>query len=387
MNRVTNGEGIHFLLDFWQKEYLQEFIAEGGSKIKFLSGKKGSGKTYALKCLENIAGQENYHIASFSAADISLHDCSLVYAEIVRKTDVLSLLKQCSKKIVSSLSAKAADIPEGRTAVDYLTSQGEMSVVMRGEMHTMLNEFFLKNTVMDHSFAQVCALITADDLGLLSIDEDSKALLLGWMQAKKEVKVSSLKPLGVSAVRINKFNARHMLRSLSELIRLSGKKGLLVLIDDLDVMLRKEGTDNVRYTKMRRDDTYESIPQLIDDIDTMHNIMFVFAFDREMIDNEKAGLKSYQALWMRIQNEIESRRFNCFTDIADLDRLAQQEYTDDYLMEMSLNFAAEAEKQGIHAEILNETQIGDLRQQARLGTVGLPQLIKEQTIEQQEVRI
>ena len=115
--------------------------------------------------------------------------------------------------------------------------------------------------------------------------------------------------------------------------------------------------------------------------------MFVFAFNRELMDNEKIGLPSYSALWMRIQNEIESRRFNCFTDIADLDRLAQQEYTDDYLMEMSLNFAAEAEKQGVHAEILNETQIGDLRQQARLGTVGLPQLIKEQTIEQQEVRI
>ena len=384
MNRITSGEGIHFLLDFWQKEYLQEFIAEGGSKIKFLSGKKGSGKTYALHVLEEMAEQENYHVVSFSARDVSLHDCSLVYAEIIRNTDVFALLKKCSAMIVSSLSVKASEIPEGRTAVDYLTEQGEMSVVMRGEMHTMLNDFFLKNAVMDHAFAQTCALITADNLGLLSLEEESKAMLLGWMQAKKEVKVSSLKPLGVSAVRITKFNARHMLRSLSELIRLSGKKGLLVLVDDLDIMLSKEGSETVRYTKMRRDDTYESIRQLIDDIDTMHNIMFVFAFDREMIDNERTGLKSYQALWMRIQNEIESRRFNCFTDIADLDRLAQQEYSDDYLLEMSLNFAAEAEEMGMPAEIVSEKIIGDLRRQARLGTVGLPQLIKNQTIENQE---
>jgi predicted AAA+ superfamily ATPase len=51
MNRVTQGEGIRFLLDFWKKEYLEEFIASGGSKIKFLSGKQGSGKSYALKLL------------------------------------------------------------------------------------------------------------------------------------------------------------------------------------------------------------------------------------------------------------------------------------------------------------------------------------------------
>ena len=35
----------------------------------------------------------------------------------------------------------------------------------------------------------------------------------------------------------------------------------------------------------------------------MKNIMFVFAFERELLDHDSAGLKSYQALWMRIQNE------------------------------------------------------------------------------------
>ena len=81
------------------------------------------------------------------------------------------------------------------------------------------------------------------------------------------------------------------------------------------------------YTKLKREDTYESIRQLIDDIDSLKHIMFVFAFDRELLDNDSAGIKSYQALWMRIQNEIISRRFNRFTDIVDMDRLAEQEYT------------------------------------------------------------
>jgi hypothetical protein len=86
---------------------------------------------------------------------------------------------------------------------------------------------------------------------------------------------------------------------------------------------------------MRREDAYESIRELIDEIDTLSHTMFVFAFNRGLIENETAGLKSYQALWMRIQNEIESGRFNRFSDIIDLDKMARQQYTPQVLSEMS----------------------------------------------------
>jgi hypothetical protein len=38
---------------------------------------------------------------------------------------------------------------------------------------------------------------------------------------------------------------------------------------------------------------------------------------------------------MRIQNEIESRGFNRFSDIIDLDKMARQQYTPQVLSEMS----------------------------------------------------
>jgi hypothetical protein len=139
--------------------------------------------------------------------------------------------------------------------------------------------------------------------------------------------------------------------------------------------------EEIHYGKVRRDDAYESIRQIIDDIDTMRSLMFVFAFDRTLIDNEKAGIKSYQALWMRIQNEVLSERFNCFSDILDLDRLASQVYSDDYIMEMSLEFAEEAEKKSKEASIIDEQTISEILEKAKYGSVGLPQLIKEATLE------
>ena len=117
-----------------------------------------------------------------------------------------------------------------------------------------------------------------------------------------------------------------------------------------------------------------SIRQLIDDIDSMKNIMFVYAFDREMIDNENAGLKSYQALWMRIQNEIVGERFNRFTDVVDLDRLAAQEYSPEVIISISESFANVQQNRVISP--LDMDGAKEIAAQAKTGALGIPRLIQ-----------
>lgn len=52
--------GIEFLTDFWKEKYLQEYIKNGGSKIKFITGRPCNGKTYFLGLMTSIATKENY---------------------------------------------------------------------------------------------------------------------------------------------------------------------------------------------------------------------------------------------------------------------------------------------------------------------------------------
>ena len=113
---------------------------------------------------------------------------------------------------------------------------------------------------------------------------------------------------------------------------------------------------------------------MIDDIDSMKNIMFVYAFDRELIDNENAGLKSYQALWMRIQNEIVGERFNRFVDMVDLDRLALQEYSPEIIVDISKSLACL--QQNCFISPLNLEKAEELAAQARTGAIGIPKLIQ-----------
>ena len=218
------------------------------------------------------------------------------------------------------------------------------------------------------------SMLTGSILGYPVLEEQNRDLLLAWLEGDRTIKLSQLRALDFYPSRITRYNARHMLRSLAEIIRMGGSSGLFIAIDNLEILISRSSLEPIHYTKMKREDTYESIRQLIDDIDSMKNIMFVYAFDRELIDNENTGLKSYQALWMRIQNEIVGERFNRFSDMVDMDRFAAQEYTPDIIVSISESLASLQNQNPLSP--LNQQTAREITEQARTGSIGIPQLIQ-----------
>ena len=331
--------GIEVLADFWEKMYLREFIAPGGSKVKFVTGRRGSGVSFFLKVMEERAVKDNFVKVSFSARDVWLHDFREIYLEIFRQCSLDACLQGCADEIIRQMGFEPEKVGAGMTFLDYLSSVGQNNPLTKKGIRDELKNMFLDNPRMDNNFALCCSLITGGILGYPSLEPQSREILISFLSGDKTVKLSMLRALGLSPSRITKYNARHMLRSLCETVRLSGKNGIYVSIDDLDILVNRAGSANVRYTKMRRDDTYESIRQMIDEIDSFRNIMVVYGFDRKLMDQEGDGFKSYQALWMRIQNEIVGERFNKFNDIVNLDKLGWEIYTPAVLAEMSVKMA------------------------------------------------
>ncbi|MCX4298038.1 MAG: DUF2791 family P-loop domain-containing protein [Lachnospiraceae bacterium] len=364
--------GIEFLSDFWQEKYLQEYIKNGGSKIKFVTGRQGSGKTYFLQLMTMIAKTENYKTAQFSAKEIWLHDFKDIYVEILEQCDIMDCLEAVSHYLIQEMGFSYQDIPEGMRFIDYLSQNGSGDAITKREIRTLLRNIFLDNPLMDNNFALACSMLTGSILGYPVLEEQNKELLLSWLKGDRSIKLSQLRALDFYPSRITKYNARHMLRSLAELIRMGGYSGLFVTVDDMEILTSRSSLELVHYTKVKREDTYESIRQLIDDIDSMHHIMFVYAFDRELFDNENAGVKSYQALWMRIQNEIVGERFNRFSDMVDMDRLAIQEYTSDIIIALAKSMAKE---DNTAIRMLEPEDAVEIVEHARTGAVGIPQMI------------
>ena len=317
--------GISFLTDFWREHYLSEYIRLGGSKIKFLTGSPGSGKSHCLELFLKQAADDGFVAVPLSAKTMRLDDFKEIYCFVYNAAEFPFYLGQCAKKIIAEMGFEPSEVPEGMTFADHLAEQRLLDPLTKREIRYQLNLMFMQNPKIDNNFALCCSLLTGDLLGYPTLEPNNRELLLSWLSATKQYRLSDYRKLGFSPARITKHNARHMLRSLVEIIKISGYFGLVVGVDNLEALMGG-GLDAIRYTKPKREDAYESIRELIDEIDTLQNTMFVFAFDAKLAEDETAGLKSYQALWMRIQNEIEGERFNRFCDMANLDRLAAQEY-------------------------------------------------------------
>lgn len=362
--------GIRFLSDFWREKYLREYIKNGGSKIKFVTGRTGSGKTHFLRLMSSIAREEGYKTVHFSAKEVWMHDFKEIYVEILNQCGIMACLEAVSHHLIEEMGFHFQDIPAGMKFIDYLSENGSGDAITRREIRAQLRQIFLDNPMLDNNFALACSMLTGSILGYPVLEEQNKEILLLWLKGDRTVKLSQLRSLGFYPSRITKYNARHMLRSLAEILRMGGCSGLFITIDNMEILISRSSLEQLHYTKMKREDTYESIRQLIDDIDSMKNIMFVYAFDRELIDNENTGIKSYQALWMRIQNEIVGERFNRFTDMVDLDRFAAQEYSPEVIVSISRSLAHSA------AAPLDLAAAEAITAQARTGAVGIPGLIQ-----------
>jgi hypothetical protein len=321
MCEKESGMASAFVTEFWKDYYLDTFIADGGSKIKFLTGNDGAGKTTNLRKYLDNAAQCGYKTVYISGKATWIHDFKEIFVAILDAVDFDGCMKACADKVIAELGYNPDEISANVRFADDIQSQGDFDPLTKREIRNKLSEMFFKNTWIDNNFALCSALITGGEIGYPILEPAARELLYMWLRGKKEARVAALRKLGLSPARITKYNARHMLRSLIEVIRLAGYKGLAIAVDDLDILTETSSLEEIRYTKMRREDTYESIRELIDGIDTFSHFMVVFAFDKILLEDESRGLKSYQALWMRVQNEIISDCVNGFADIIDLDSL------------------------------------------------------------------
>jgi DNA-binding Lrp family transcriptional regulator len=122
--------------------------------------------------------------------------------------------------------------------------------------------------------------------------------------------------------RITRTNARSMLFSLVEWLTKNGYSGLLLSLD-LQQFFRPryhEVTDmSLRYTRAAIIDTYESLRQLIDNTDEFQHMVTLVCLPPEFVSDRTRGLDLYQALKLRIYDEIrDETRDNPFGTLIRL---------------------------------------------------------------------
>jgi len=126
--------GCDFMLGFWKEKYLDNYLAMGGSKIKFLTGRTGSGKTHFLEVLAMEAENQGYIPVSLSARELWIHDFKEIYCAILRQVRLPDRLQLCSLEVIRELGYDPGSIPEGITFADFLSSQGMLDPLTKREI-------------------------------------------------------------------------------------------------------------------------------------------------------------------------------------------------------------------------------------------------------------
>jgi len=222
------------------------------------------------------------------------------------------------------LGADPSLLPSEMTYVQWCAGQGRPREVFRREVRAELEMSLYRNVHLERSFALAIIQMAASELGALALTPQDRLILESWLRGQR-VLARERQRLNLRRA-IDKTTARIMLRSWLHVVRMAGCRGQLAAIDNLDVLLRtRRDAGEVHYTRTRRDDLYEMLRELIDEMDALEGFLLIIAAGRELFEDARSGVRSYPALWMRLQNEVHARprlgEANRFADVIDLDQL------------------------------------------------------------------
>ena len=310
--------GTDVWLDPFTTHCLDTYIPAGGCKFKLLVGEEGSGKSHCLRAIEDRASQRGYVTLWMSArtAGSKLCDVASLYRLITENLDRESLSRGLASAVGAALGY-GPSLYDGRSALlPYVIEEGfDAPDAMREIRITTAR--MLRQEDLGASFFTCANTLLRDRL----LQTDARAVQLAWKWLSGEkLDPKERRESGLFEV-LNRTTARRWLDGLLKLVVLGGQKGIVLLIDDLDVLHeRNPETGRFLYTPSSNKDTFELFRQLIDDADVLRHFLIVVAGRRSLIEDDRRGFKSYEALWMRLQTGlVPGNRFNPLGDIVDMD--------------------------------------------------------------------
>ncbi len=302
-------------LDYIHDHYLAHYIADGGSKVKVMVGQAGSGKTHLLRYIQAQASSLGYATVYLSARDYRLNNLVNLYQALVSQIDLTALVEGLCHQIALKVGYDDPSLEQFLPKLMEL--QGLTRDLAVQDVKKAIGDH-LRHVDLGPSFLAFAHKVIQGQL--IESNRAVVRIALRWLSGEKLDRQQ--KQLTRLFERLQKSNARYWLYSLIRLLKLAGYQGLVVAIDQLEVMTERSGEKRrYKYSPSAVKDICELFRQLIDDVELLDHFLLLLAGRREVLDDERRGFKSYEALWMRLQTGLTpTQYFNPLADIFDADR-------------------------------------------------------------------
>ena len=298
-------------------------VADGESDIRFWVGDFGSGKSFMLATIEQIALQKNFVVSKldlnpsrrFYATD---RKAVALYTEIIDniKTKTLKSGNVLSSIIEEWLNQIFSRVSEDLNVEISEILEGEYQKEVTNEILNIIGDFSAVG--LSYEFAQSIVMFYE---GFINDNRLLKTNAIRWLRGDITTKTEAKKELSINQI-INDDNWFDALKNMSELFLGIGYSGFVVNFDEA-VNLYKIPQS------VTRERNYERILNIYNEAKSniAKGLFINFGATRKTIFDENRGLSSYGALKGRLGNEdsMDNKLVNTNRTVLGLKPLSNEE--------------------------------------------------------------
>lgn len=295
-------------VEFLSREYLRGYVESGGCAVKFAVA--GEPDAEALQASVRMAGASaGYVTATVDAATTRVHLIEQIFFEVARQVGWDDLASEALRQAVSVAGYPFPD-QAVLTLEELAAHYGVDARELKRDVDRQLQQLIFKDFSMVQEFRIAMLRLCQAAFGTGQVSDLEHKAMLDWLRGDLR-QLAAVKPLLIYR-KIARHNARQMLFSLPHWLAKNGKAGLLLILDvrRLGVGRRPpvEARSGQYYTRLGLLDAYEVLRQLVDSTDELERCCVIAVCSPELLTDESRGLDAYQALKMRVFNEVHDRR-------------------------------------------------------------------------------
>lgn len=312
--------GVDDYVGFLEEEYLRGYVDRGGAAVKFAVGPDDHSAEAFAERLSAAARHAGYVVATVDAAETRVHLLEQVFFSVARQVDWEALASTATRAAVAAAGYPAP--PDGDLKLDRLASHHQVeSRELRREIDRELQRQVHRDYAMVPEFRTAMLRLCQAQLRAGQVAEAEHAAIGDWLRGDLRA-ISALKSALIFR-RIGRHNARPLLFSLAHWLAVNGHAGLLLVLDLRRLGFarrpRPEERQGHYYTKATLLDAYEVLRQLVDNTDELANCFVAVVASPAFVTDGARGMDAYQALKLRIVDEVrDRRRDNPFSSLVRL---------------------------------------------------------------------
>jgi len=298
-------------------EYLAAYVPEGGAALKFAAASTDAARAELRQRLAIAAESYGFELAQLDSSTVRLHFADRLFHSVAAQVDWDSLARAYLERLLRARGLRLPQAGDPLIVGRLAELNAAPETLLRTELRRALERELFEDYAMSREFRlamlAIC-LAQLDPTENPSLDAAVKSWLRGELRLISEVKRALI------FRRVNRYNARHLLFSLAHWLTLVGKSGLLLVLDVARyaqvVRPAERGSGNY-YTTAATMDLYEVLRELIDATDEAHNCFVAVLVGPDFLQDDRRGVRSYQALYFRIWDEVYDRnRENPFSSLT-----------------------------------------------------------------------